>query len=165
MPDDVLERHEGDNHVGPGHSSPYPVSRLAPAIDLVDTARQIAEADQRIGTAVHGKLEVIARQIRALQDQAREILEQAADSTRLHRAECNFQKRVGQVYHLYERPDGSSYFSMLSPQDWSGKAPHAHGGAYRLEPDLSWTPAEAAPAPSLPELRAAVGLDGSGSNR
>ena len=31
-------------HRGPAHSSPYPVSRLAGPIDLVETAREIAAA-------------------------------------------------------------------------------------------------------------------------
>ena len=30
---------------------------------------------------------------------------------------------------------------MLSPQDYGGKAPHEFLGSYRLEPDMSWTPA------------------------
>ncbi len=157
--DDALARHAGPRHPGPARNSPYPVSRLAPAHDLVDTARQIAEADQIMGTVVHGKLEVIAAQIRALQGQAREIMEQARDNASLHRARCNFQKRVGHTYHLYERPDGSSYLSMLGPQDWRDEPPHPFKGSFRLESDMSWTPAGArGPAP-FDELRTLTGLD------
>lgn len=157
--DDALARHSGPRHPGPARSSPYPVSRLAPAVDLVDTARQIAEADQIIGTVVHGKLEVIAEQIRFLQGQARRIMEQARDNAVLHRARCSFQKRVGHTYHVYEKPDGSSYLSMLSPEDWHGRAPHVFVGSYRLEPDMSWTAAgEAGPQP-VEELKAIAGVD------
>ncbi len=143
MADDEHTRHEGDKHRGPIRTSPYPMSRLAPAHDLVDVARQIAEADRTIGTVVGGKLDVIARQIRALQDEARTLLDDARRDLDLHRAECNFAKRPGTLYHLYRRQDGRLYFSMLSPDDWGGAPPHAFEGSYRLEADQSWTPAEA----------------------
>lgn len=155
----ALTRHESGKHAGPARTSPYPVSRLAPAHDLVDTARQIAEADNVIGTVVHAKLSVIAEQIRALQEQARGILEDAVDAAELHRAGCNFPKKVGHIYHLYRRPNGSTYFSMLSPDDW-GEPPHEFVNSYRLEPDMSWTPADQAAPPTTTELRALVGITG-----
>lgn len=156
--DDALARHSGPRFRGPAHLSPYPVSRLAPSHDLVDAARQIAEADQIIGTVVHGKLEVIAEQIRALQDQARRILEDAQSSAALHRARCNFQKKVGHTYFLYEKPDGSTYLSMLSPEEWGGRNSHVFLGSHRLEADMSWTPAgESGPA-SVETLKAIAGL-------
>lgn len=131
-----------ERHEGPDRTSPYPVSRLAGPIDLVDTARQIQEADQAIGNRTNAKLTVIARQIRALQEEARQVLEDNQRDTRLHHARCNFQRRPGQIYHLYERDDGEAYFSMLAPEDWREGAPHTYVGSYRLEADLSWTPVE-----------------------
>lgn len=142
MSDDPHHRHEGGKHGGPACTSPYPVSRLAPSHDLVDVARQIERADATIGAVVGGKLEMIARQIRALQEEARVLLEDTKRDLDLHRAECAFQKRVGATYHLYERDDGRLYFSMLSPDDWGGAPPHAFRGSYRLEADQSWTPSE-----------------------
>ena len=157
--DDKLARHSGTRHLGPSRSSPYPVSRMAPTHDLVDAARQIAEADQVIGTVVHGKLQIIADQIRALQAQAKKVLEEAREDASLHRARCNFQKRVGHTYHLYERTDGSSYLSMLGPEDWRGQPPHGFVGSYRLEYDMSWTPAGDSGPRSYEELRALTGAD------
>jgi hypothetical protein len=156
--DDKLVRHGGPQHLGPARTSPYPTSRLAPAHDLVDTARQIAEADRVIGTVVHAKLQVIADQIRSLQAQARHILEDARAHADLHRAQCRFQKRVGATYHLYRRPDGTAYLSMLAPAEWGGSPPHEFLGSYRLEPDMSWTPeGTRGPTPAA-ELRAIVGV-------
>ena len=140
--DDDTTRDAGDLHQGPARTSPYPMSRLAPAHDLVDVARQIQQADRTIGTVVTSKLDVIAKQIRALQEEAKDILEGARRDLDLHRAECAFQKRAGTVYHLYERPNETLYFSMLSPDDWGGAPPHAFRGSYRLEADQSWTPAD-----------------------
>ncbi len=144
-PDDPNEfkRHDaGQKHQGPDHSSPYPVSRLAPAIELVDVAREIQKADALIVDVATDKLRIIAEQIRALQDQARAIMDDAKRDADLHRAACNFVKRPGKIYHLYRKPDDTLYLSMLSPDDWKGSPPDAFEGSYRLEVDLSWTPAE-----------------------
>jgi hypothetical protein len=156
--EDGRVRHSGSNLEVAPHASPYPRSRMAPVHDLVDTARQIAEADHMLGTVAHAKLGVIAEQIRALQQQAREILERARIDADLHRAQCRFQKRVGHTYHLYRRSDGTPYLSMLGPGDWRGAPPDAFLGSYRLEGDMSWTPAGEAGPPSVDRLRALVGL-------
>lgn len=134
-------KHQGDNHRGDGRSSPYGLSTLSPATELVNVAREIGEADAMIAQTTSSKLELIAKQIRSLQAQAREIVEDAKRDIDLHRAKCAFSRRIGQTYHLYAKGDGTLYWSMLSPQEW-GTPPHAHKGAYRLEPDQSWTPAE-----------------------
>ena len=155
---DDLSRFKGDNVTAPARLSPYGASRLAPAIDIVDTAKQIAEADRVIGTVVNAKLEVIAEQIRNLQEQARVVLQQALEDAEMHRASCRFQKRVGETYFLYRHDDGKTYFSMLSPEDWKGKPPHAYVGAYRLEADMSWSPAGQAKPPTQEMLLALAGI-------
>jgi len=124
-------------------ASPYPVSRLAPAFELVDLAREIQEADKLLGVVVSGQLDVIADQIRSLQAKARELLQRAEMNAQLHRAACNLKKRPGHIYHLYRRSEQESYFSLLSPEEWGGRPPHPHEGAYRLELDMSFTRVEA----------------------
>ncbi|MFA9461094.1 DUF2452 domain-containing protein [Thiohalorhabdus methylotrophus] len=133
---------KGEIHQGPDHSSPYPVERGAPAFNLVDTAQEIEKADQMVNTRVSGKLKVIADQIKALQEEAEGILNSAQEDMELHKAKCNFKRQPGKVYHLYEKEDGTLYFSMLSADDWNGNPPDTFRGSYRLEPDYSWTPAE-----------------------
>jgi len=148
------KRYDGPRHEGPSSTSPYPVSRLGAVMDLVDTAREIAQADTVIGAVATDKLAQIAEQIRALQDQAREVLSRAHRDATLHRARCGFQKVPGQIYHLYARPSGEHYFSMLSPDDWRGAPPHAFQGSYRLEPDQSWTSFEELPARDAMRVKA-----------
>jgi hypothetical protein len=148
MTDDP-RRHDGPNHAGPARSSPYGLSRLAPAIDLVDVAREIQRADALVGTVTADKLGRIADQIRALQAEAQAVLEAARRDAALHRATCHFQKVAGQTYHLYRKGDeatGELLWSILSPDDWRGRPPHAFVGSYRLEADASFTPAEEAAA-------------------
>ena len=155
---DDLSRFKGDNVTAPARATPYGSSRLAPAIDIVDAAKQIAEADRVIGTVVNSKLEVIAAQIRSLQEQAREVLQQALQDAEMHRASCRFQRKVGATYFLYRHADGGTYFSMLSPEDWKGKPPHEFLGAYRLEADMSWSPADQAKPPTQEMLLALAGV-------
>lgn len=147
------EQHGSLVHQGADHSAPYPVSRMAPAMELVDMAREIAAADNMLTTVSHARLSVIAEQIRALQAQARAVLEQTRRDQMLHRAACHFKRLPGRVYHLYMRADEALYFSMLSPQEW-GQPPDRFVGSFRLENDMSWTPQDdsAAPAPDTEGL-------------
>lgn len=131
-------------HQGADHSAPYPVSRLAPNFGLIDLAREIEHADQAVSSRLGSQLQVIADQVKALQKQAREILEQARADQRLNHARCAFRRIPGHVYHLYEEHDGALAFSMLSPDDWHGSPPKPFVGSYRLEADMRWTPADAA---------------------
>ncbi|MCU7851934.1 MAG: DUF2452 domain-containing protein [Candidatus Thiodiazotropha sp. (ex Monitilora ramsayi)] len=123
-------------------SSPYPVSRLAPAFGLVDLAHQIAEADEMLANRAGAQLQVIAQQVKQLQAQARDILQQTQHDQQLHRARCNFQKKPGQIYHLYQNQRHEPILSLLSPDDWHGKPPNQFIGSFRLESDRSWTPLE-----------------------
>ena len=61
---------------------------------------------------------------------------------RFGRASCAFERVPGQTYHLYEKANGSCVWSILSPEDWGGSAPHSYRGSYRLELDQSWTAVE-----------------------
>lgn len=120
---------------GPGHLMPFGSSTNAPAIRLVDRAREIENAMEFVETGVHGKIDLIAKQIRALQKEAEEILTAAQRDVRLHTAKCNFEKQIGGIYHLYEKNGNEIYFSILSPNDWGGNPPHKFLGSYCLEKD------------------------------
>src|SRR5262245_31758772 len=121
-------------------SAPYPMSRLAPRFDLVDIAAEIARANETVSMVASAKLDVIRKQILALQEEARAVLDEAARAAKLHGARCSFRKVPGRVYHLYRRGDDDLYFSMLSPDDWDGHPPHPFEGSFRLENDQTFTP-------------------------
>jgi len=121
-------------------SSAYPVSRLAPAFAATDLAAEVARASAMLNARTGAKLRVIADQIRALQEEARKVLADAREEQALTNAQCSFKRIPGHCYHLYRKPDGACFFSLLSPADWGGEPPHAFVGSYRLEADYSWTP-------------------------
>ena len=133
------QRYSGDNFRGPDHSSPYPVSRLGAQVSLVDHAKFIESASSKVALRTNAQLEVIVEQMRALQERARVIIEQASRDVDLIHAECRFHRVAGRVYHLYERPDGQRYFSMLGPDEFGGHAPSGFVASFRYEADESWT--------------------------
>ncbi|HEY8079575.1 MAG TPA: DUF2452 domain-containing protein [Labilithrix sp.] len=126
-------------YVGPDHAAPYPLSRMAPSFSLVDVAAEIERADTSLASALGGKLGVIADQIESLKRQAHVLLERARRDAELHRAQCRFEKKPGGVYHLYRREDGTRWFSLVGPDEWSTPQKHAFEGSFRLEADQSFT--------------------------
>jgi hypothetical protein len=116
----------------------YGTSRLDPAIRLVDRAKEIELAHESIRSHTHGKLDLILKQIRHLQEEAKLILDQAAIDTELHDVKCNFEKKVDQPYHLYQKEDGTKYFSFISPEEWGGNPPHSFLGSYTMKSDRSF---------------------------
>ncbi|XP_054734162.1 uncharacterized protein C1orf50 homolog [Anastrepha obliqua] len=108
--------------------------------DIISLATQIQNADKQLKSGTCQKLCVILDQIKMLQAQAMEIIKESEESQLLHNAACNFTKKPGHIYHLYQRSSGQSYFSMLSPEEWNDKVDQKYLGSYRLEYDLSWTP-------------------------
>lgn len=135
---DEQEKYSGDNVSGAGHASPYPVSRLGAPISLVDTAKAIEAASASVALRTNAQLEVILEQMQALQQRARDIIDQAARDVDLLHVDCRFRRVPGRIYHLYERADGHRYFSMLSPEEL-GYSSAAFVGSYRFEHDQSWT--------------------------
>lgn len=86
--------------------------------DLIELAKEIEKADAFTRATACSKLQVIAEQVRFLHEQARKILEQASQAENLHHVACNLKKVPGNTYHLYRRPSGQKYFSMISPEVW-----------------------------------------------
>lgn len=136
---DSDQKYSGDNFRGAGSASPYPVSRLGAPVSLVDMARAIESASDKVALRTNAQLEVILEQMKALQDRAREIVEQASRDVDLIHAECRFKCVPGHIYHLYERADGHRLFSMLGPDDYGKGGPSGFVASFRYEHDESWT--------------------------
>ena len=119
-------------------SMTHPARTSDPPFSLVKRAEEIEKADAMLGTHLSGKLDVIARQIRSLQDEARSIIEKADRDRELHRIKCSFEKRPGQTLYLYAKKDGEKIFSILSPEEWGSRLPYEYCGAYVLGLDGSF---------------------------
>ncbi|XP_043522289.1 uncharacterized protein C1orf50 homolog isoform X1 [Frieseomelitta varia] len=113
--------------------------------DLIALATEIEKADNFVKLNACNKLQIIVDQIRYLKTQAENILTEADWNMKLHHVPCNFVKRPGHIYHLYQKETGQLYFSMISPQEWVAsklRVVQIYKGSYRLEHDQSWTPLE-----------------------
>jgi hypothetical protein len=134
-------KYKGENLVDSPHRSPYPTSRLAPPMELVELAKEVAAADDLLTLQTVGKLRLLAEEIERLQCSARKILAETRRNQELHRVECRFRKIPGKQYHLYRRPTGSQVFSLIGPEEWgrTGLGPVLEFcGTYRLDSDQSW---------------------------
>lgn len=121
--------------------SSYQTNRVGDPMDLVALAEHIQKGDDFVKANACNKLTVIADQIKYLQEQAKKVLDDAKRDADLHHAACNIVKKPGNMYYLYQRPSGQRYFSIISPKEWGPSCPHQFLGAFKLQHDMSWTPA------------------------
>lgn len=110
--------------------------------DLERLVAALKDSETGVKNTAFNKLEVIVEQIKFLQKQANDILENASKDSELHKVPCNFVKKPGQIYHLYKRPNGQKLWSMISPEEYGLSCPNEHLGSYRMETDSSFTRAD-----------------------
>lgn len=125
-------------------SMTHPARTSDPPFSIVARAQEIERAGEVVESHVHGKLDVIARQIRTLQEEARHIIDRAERDMELHRVKCNFEKKAGMNLYLYEKKTGEKHFSILSPLEWGASLPYEFLGAFRLAADGSFEEIETA---------------------
>lgn len=110
--------------------------------DLEKLIETLQQSETHVKNTAYNKLQVIGEQIKFLQKQAHDILGNATKDSELHRIPCNFVKAPGQIYHLYERPSGDKFWSMVSPEEFGKGNKNEHLGSYRMEVDRSFTRAD-----------------------
>jgi len=85
------------------------------------------------------QLEQIRKQIELLALQAQEIHKRKELSMLIYNARLSFRPEVGQVYHLYEKQDGSHIISMIAPEEWGQALPYKRFvAAVQLLADHTW---------------------------
>ncbi|CAH8561948.1 unnamed protein product [Dicrocoelium dendriticum] len=114
--------------------------KIATSTDLVDLAHQIQSCEQFVNSNACARLHLIIDQMQHLKRQAETILHDLKRDMEIHRLPCNFIKKPGTVYHVYERPEGTKYMGLLSPEDWGSNCPHKYISSYKLLPDMTWLP-------------------------
>ena len=133
------QRYSGDNFRGPDHASPYPVSRLGAPVSLVDQARFIESASSKVALRTNAQLEVIVEQMRALQERARAIIEQASRDVDLIHAECRFHRVPGaSTTSTSGRTDGDIFRCWGRTSSAATRRP-GFVASFRYEADESWT--------------------------
>lgn len=129
------------NQINVGDVSPsVSAKKIAASTDLVDLARQIQSFEQFVNANACSRLHLIVDQMQHLKRQAETILRDLRNDVAIHQLPCNFIKKPNTVYHVYERPDGTQYMGLLSPEDWGSNCPHKYVNSYKLLPDMTWLP-------------------------
>ncbi len=81
----------------------------------------------------------IRKQIELLALQAQEIQKRKELSLMIYSASLSFKPNIGQVYHLYEKNDGSHLLSLVSPKEWGKGGPFKRFiASVRLLADHTW---------------------------
>ena len=85
------------------------------------------------------QLEQIRKQIELLALQAQEIHQRKELSMLIYGAKLSFKPEIGQVYHLYEKHDGSHLISLISAREWGDAMPYKrYVAAVQLLADHTW---------------------------
>ena len=63
-----------------------------------------------------------------------ELVSKYVDTKLIYDSDYNFQPIVGEVYHLYERNNGTNFLSIISPKEWDKK----YIGSYMLLNNGTW---------------------------
>ncbi|SKA20574.1 DUF2452 domain-containing protein [Sediminibacterium ginsengisoli] len=85
----------------------------------------------------------IRQQIELLARQAQEIRKRKELSLMIYDAKLSFKPVIGQVYHLYEKKDGTHTLSMVAPSEWGAGGPFRQFiASVKLLADHTWVEVE-----------------------
>ena len=110
---------------------PYGDNVAAPAITLPDTKDyrevKVKEAQNKLKTRYE-----------ELEAEFKKLVETAADNELIYTANISFSPKVGEVYHLYKKEDGTTWVSMVAPEQWGPSYNFEFLGSFRLATDSVW---------------------------
>tara|TARA_B100000902_G_scaffold375106_1_gene404734 strand:- start:3019 stop:3399 length:381 start_codon:yes stop_codon:yes gene_type:complete len=94
------------------------LTRLFQMINIDDYSNnQNALTNIRNDYSNYGKLELIAKQISFLQNEAVNIYNNHQLNSEINKIECNFKKVPGTYYYLYEK-NNKKFLSLISNEEW-----------------------------------------------
>lgn len=73
----------------------------------------------RSNYATYSKLEIIAKQIDFLKNEALSILSNHDLNSNLKEIKCNFRKVPGTYYYVYENEKNEKILSLIGPDEWN----------------------------------------------
>ena len=82
----------------------------------------------------YSKVNLLIEQMCFLKTQLENTINEGLLNTNLHNVECKFEKKSGQIYHLYKNKN-TYYFSMLGMKDWNNNPPHTFIASYLYDYD------------------------------
>jgi Protein of unknown function (DUF2452) len=107
---------------------PYPHHVAAPKITEVDLSAFNRLQAHKVTKSLQKRAKEISMLVKTLQ-------EDYALNLELYSATRSFEPVLGEVYHLYEKADGSKFLSLIAPTEWSQK--YLYSGI--LNSDGTWS--------------------------
>ncbi len=151
---------DSNESIGSGHSDLHNQNMVAEEAGSLSWG--LSEIPMHVGSAMirpedRGKIRAVAlesaenharqqmamlrRQAETLMEEARRIEERLLLSVQIFQADVNFTPVVGQVYHLYQRSNGTKFLSLIGPNQWGSRASSlGHLGTFKHLADSTWEP-------------------------
>ena len=112
---------------------PYGDNRSAPSFK--DTEKEISIwKDQKHNSSN----KYFDTKLQELQEEYNKLTEEYKLNEMVYNAQCRFGPVIGEVYHLYQREDESTFLSMIGPNDWLSVKPDSFIGSFRLTSNDKW---------------------------
>ena len=112
---------------------PYGDNRSAPSFK--DTEKEISIwKDQKHNSSN----KYFDTKLQELQEEDNKLAEEYKLNEMVYNAQCRFGPVIGEVYHLYQREDESTFLSMIGPNDWLSVKPDNFIGSFRLTSNDKW---------------------------
>ena len=112
---------------------PYGDNRSAPSFK--DTEKEISIwKDQKHNSSN----KYFDTKLQELQEEYNKLAEEYKLNEMVYNAQCRFGPVIGEVYHLYQREDESTFLSMIGPNDWLSIKPDKFIGSFRLTSNDKW---------------------------
>jgi len=148
---DKREKRESDiNSIDPDkvteapHLLPYAHHVGSAIIKPIDKGRVKGNSMAAMFQQTEESLHKIKEQVELLIRQAQEIHDRISVSEMIYKADCGIVPVIGQLYFLYERKNKSWVLSLVSPEEWGGKAPYTYIARAELLADHTWKVLETA---------------------
>jgi hypothetical protein len=117
---------------------PYAHTVGAAVIKPIDRGRVTGLAVAAMYEQTEMQLDQIRKQVELLAAQAQAIHQRVDISERIYKVGMNFKPLIGHVYHLYTRPDGSEFLSMVAPTEWGRSSKVSFQATVKLLADHTW---------------------------
>ena len=112
---------------------PYGDNRSAPAFK--DTSNEVSVWKSQKHEASNKYFNI---KLKELQEEYSKLSEEYQLNEMVYNAQCRFSPVIGEVYHLYEREDGSTFLSMVGPNEWLSVRPQQFIGSFKLTSSDKW---------------------------
>ena len=120
------------------HLLPYAHTLAGAIIKPIDKGRVKGVAMTAMYEQTANQLHQIKDQVEKLMSQAQAIHKRIDLSEKIYLADCGFKPVMGQVYHVYEKKDGSWILSMVTPEEWGKNPPYYYLASAKLLYDHTW---------------------------